>query len=259
MKKHILSFVVLLALAAGCASPAPEITQVNTIDSLLAGFYDGTMSLRELGEYGNFGIGTVDKLDGELLLLDGEFYHIKADGKAYRLPLHATTPFAAVVDFQPDRIFSATGTMTFPTARAYIDAKFPNQNIFTAIKIHGTFSKVHTRSVPAQVKPYKPLTEVTKHQPEFKMKNITGTIVGFRLPTFVKGINVPGYHLHFISDDLQHGGHLLDFELEKGVIEIAEVHRFRMFLPENANDFAAIDLAKDRTQELHDAESAKTQ
>ncbi|VFS37849.1 alpha-acetolactate decarboxylase [Enterobacter cancerogenus] len=34
----------------------------------------------------------------------------------------------------------------------------------------------------------------------------------------MQGINVAGYHEHFITDDRQGGGHLLDYQLENGVL-----------------------------------------
>ena len=110
------------------------------------------------------------------------------------------------------------------------------------------------RSVPAQKKPYPPLTEVTKDQPVFHLKDIAGTIVGFRSPAYVKGIGVPGYHLHFISDSFSSGGHILDFSLKQGTLGIDICNRFLMVLPEGENDFSRIDLSIDRSKDLDKAE-----
>ena len=35
-------------------------------------------------------------------------------------------------------------------------------------------------------------------------------MLGFRFPAYAEGIEVGGYHLHFISDDRDRGGHVLD-------------------------------------------------
>ena len=35
-------------------------------------------------------------------------------------------------------------------------------------------------------------------------------MLGFRFPGYVEGIEVGGYHLHFISEDRWRGGHVLD-------------------------------------------------
>ena len=92
----------------------------------------------------------------------------------------------------------------------------PPKTCFYAVMIQGEFSYVKTRSVPAQEKPYPPLAEVTKNQPTFEFTDVTGTMVGFRCPPYVTGINVPGYHLHFLTDDRTAGGHLLEFTVAPG-------------------------------------------
>lgn len=241
----------------GCAAGRPhEITQVNTIDSLLAGVYDGNVTLAELGRSGDCGIGTFDRLDGEMLLLDGVFYQVGSDGKVRRPSGGVTTPFAAVVRFEPE-LTEELGRTSYAGVRDRIDALVPNRNLFAAVRLHGTFRKMRTRSVPAQAKPYPPLAEVTKHQPEFEMENVRGTVFGFRLPEYVKGINVPGYHLHFIDDARTRGGHILDFELESGALSVETLHRFTMILPEDSAAFAAADLGRDRGKELRQAESAR--
>ena len=86
------------------------------------------------------------------------------------------------------------------------------------------------------------------------MDNVSGTIVGFRSPPFVTGIGVPGYHLHFVSDDQKRGGHILDFELSKGTAAVDVCNQLHLLLPENQDDFHKLDLSKDRSQELKQIE-----
>jgi acetolactate decarboxylase len=248
--------VLAILLLGGCRTLSPEVTQVNTIDSLLAGVYDGDMTLGELKRHGDFGIGTFDRLDGEMILYQGVVYQIRADGRAVTPPDQLTTPFAAVTRFQPERNITLSGPNTYADVRRLIDQAVPNQNIFAAVLISGDFAAMHTRSVPAQNKPYRPLAEVTRTQPEFHLQNVTGTVVGFRLPPYVKGLNVPGYHLHFLSADKTCGGHILDFQMEAGQISLGTAHQFRMLLPNPHGGFAAADLSRDRAGELQKVESA---
>ena len=174
----LLPATAALLLLFGCAVSQPRgITQVNTIDSLLAGVYDGNITLAELGRSGDCGIGTFDRLDGEMLLLDGVFYQIGSDGKVRRPEGSVTTPFAAVVRFEPE-LTETLGKASYAQVRDRVDALIPNRNLFAAVRLHGTFRKMHTRSVPAQAKPYLPLAEVTKHQPEFELENVSGTEIG---------------------------------------------------------------------------------
>ncbi len=257
MKKRIfLCFVVFLLLLGGCAAKQPfnAITQISTIDALLAGAYDGQTTCAKLKEYGDLGIGTFDRLDGEMILLDGRFYQVTSDGVVRRPDGRLTTPFATVCRFAPDKTLELAGPVNYAEFKERLDEEFPNQNVFYAIKITGVFKSVHTRSVPAQKKPYPPLAEVTAHQPEFRATNVIGAIVGFRCPPFVKGINVPGYHLHFLSEDKTFGGHIRDFEMETCRCEVDLCTRFRLFLPENPDTLQAMDLSRDRSEELKQVE-----
>jgi acetolactate decarboxylase len=250
-------FQVLLIFSlfflAGCL-PAEKnrITQTSTIDALLAGAYDGQMSCRGLLNYGNFGIGTFERLDGEMTILGGKIYQVKSDGKVYTPAADIKTPFATVCNFKPDIQF-AIQSADFKKTESVIDEKVSNPNQFLAVEISGKFKHIKVRSVPAQHKPYPPLAEVTKTQPVFEMNDITGTIVGFRTPPFVKGINVPGCHFHFISSDFKHGGHVLDFELNSGNCKIDRCSEFLLILPKN-DLLKNIDLSKDKTKELQKTE-----
>jgi len=234
--------------------PRDIIFQTSTIDALLAGVYDGDMTCQCLLKHSDLGIGTFDRLDGELVLLDGRIYQVKADGKIYLPDPSLKTPFATVCSFSPEKLFSISNSMDYDGITALIDRTASNQNLFCAIRITGQFKAVKTRSVPRQSKPYPLLREVTVNQPEFSLKDITGTIIGFRCPAYARGINVPGYHMHFISADRKQGGHVLNCELINGKCELEELSRYFLRLPEHTKEFSEKDLSKDRTKELKDVE-----
>lgn len=230
-----------------------EIVQISTIDALMQGVFDGATSLSDLTGMGDFGIGTFNALDGEMTFLDGVFYQVKADGKVYEPNVHSTkTPFVTVTFFDPEwtRPVSA---LDYDALKGTIDSLKTSPNLFYAIQVKGTFSYVKTRSVPAQEKPYPTLAEVAAHQPEFEARFVSGTLAGFYCPPYVTGINVTGYHLHFISDDKHFGGHVLELELQEGTILLDQVSRFRLILPEEG-DFLDADLTEDLSDELDDVE-----
>ncbi len=238
-----------------CSSvPRDTITQISTIDALLAGVYDGHITCKELLRHGDFGIGTFDKLDGELVLLDGNVYQVKADGSVVRPRDGILTPFAAVSRFQADTVLAAGEGMDLKGLLKFLDEHISNKNMFFGVKMQGIFSRMKTRSVPSQQKPYPPLVEVSKKQSVFDMENVTGTIVGFRCPDYVKGINVPGYHLHFLTENRRQGGHILDFSIERVEIEIDACSKFFLMIPESSRDFGRVDLNVDREEELEEVE-----
>jgi len=249
---------VLCLWMVGCASPVANNTlyQTSTIDALLAGVYDGDKTLEEVAAHGDLGLGTFQHLDGEMIFLDGDFYQVKVDGRVYRPDLKGKTPFAAVCDFTPEKAFAVIEGTDMTGLEAIIDRQSPNLNQFCAIRMEGHFKTMKTRSVPAQKKPYPPLKEVAKKQAVFHMENVAGTIIGFRSPPFVKGVGVPGYHLHFISQDRSRGGHILAFEVVTGTAQVDVLNRFVMELPDT-EAFATVDLSPDRQTDLKSVEKDK--
>lgn len=227
--------------------------QVSTINALLEGVYDGETEYGTLKQYGDFGIGTFSGLDGEMIELDGMVYQIKDDGIVYPVDDSMTTPFAGVTFFEADTEELITEPMNMTRTEEFLDALMPNKNIMYGIKISGTFDHVRTRSVPKQEKPYPKLVEVTKNQPVFELEQVNGTIVGYWLPAYIDGINVPGYHLHFITDDRTAGGHVLEFDLTEATVEIDNTYEFFMDLPES-DDFLDADLSKDTGLEIEQVE-----
>lgn len=254
MKRFFAIAVVCWMFVPGvCLAGEDTLTQISTIDALMTGVYDGETTLGQLKEKGDFGLGTFNALDGEMVLLDGVFYQVKSTGAVVRPALSLKTPFAAVTFFKADRTFPLKPGLTFREFIGITDGSLPTRNIFYAFKVTGTFRAVKTRSVPAQAKPYRPLSEVVKKQPVFEYSNVRGTIVGFKCPSFVKGVNVPGYHLHFLSADFSRGGHILDFVVDSAKVEIDDTREFSLILPGDSV-FDKADLEPDREKELNAVE-----
>lgn len=241
-------------IPAGLPHERETLTQVSTLGAILAGVYDGVIDYETLKGYGDFGIGTFEGLDGEMLALDGQYYQIKADGVAYPVAGSQETPFATVTYFDVDHEETLPTGIDYQGLQKFLDGVLPTDNIFYAVKVEGTFSYMKTRSVPAQTKPYPPLLEVTRHQPEFEFHDVSGTLVGFRSPPYAAGVNLVGYHLHFLTDTMDAGGHVLDFIVRDAIAELDYTADFLMILPDEGSDFYRIDLTPDKQAELEEAE-----
>lgn len=194
--------------------------QHGTLGTLMAGLYDGTFSINELLSHGNMGIGTLDVLDGELIVLDGEAFQAKSDGTIVKLSGKELVPYAAVTYFEGEKYELLENEMTSEEVKTFLREKMSSLNTFSAIKIKGHFKKMHVRIIPKQEKPYQRFINASRMQPEYTQTDVEGTIVGFFAPDLFQGATVAGFHLHFIDKDQQFGGHILDFVLEKGVLEI---------------------------------------
>ena len=241
------------------ASAIPEgqeiLYQVSTIDALMQGVYDGVQQVGEIKKHGDFGIGTFDALEGEMIMLDGVVYQAKSDGRIYPVPDNATTPFATVTYFKPDFNATTGRPMNFSRFSTDMSARLPSQNMIYAVRMQGTFTHMKVRAIPAQQKPYPTLTDAAKYQSVYTYDDARGTVVGFYTPVFFKGINVAGYHLHFISDDRHSGGHILDFEVPVNTaVEYDITPEFKMLLP-TSGAFIGVDLSKDLSQGLARVES----
>lgn len=227
--------------------PAAEILyQQALIEDLLAGAYDGTITFRDLARHGDFGLGTVDRLDGEMVALDGTFYQVRSDGSVRAIPGNVTTPLAEVTFYAPDRTWRIMNRVNMSTFEDIAAIELPDTSHFYAIRADGTFSSVTARSVPAQDPPYRPLTDVVAEQSVFILHNVTGTVVGIWSPAYTgDGITVPGFHLHFLTDDRTAGGHLLDFTMENGTVGLDETEGFTLVVPAVSGAYEAVQLPED--------------
>jgi acetolactate decarboxylase len=185
--------------------------QASTIGALLDGAFEGDLSFAELAEHGDLGLGTLNHLDGEMIAIDGGFFRADVDGNVTRIDPRERTPFAVVTTFEPsveERLPDERLSQEELLAR--LDELVPDSASSCAVRLDGSFDLVRARSVPRQEPPYRQLTEVVAEQHVFELREAEGTMLGFRFPTYVEGIEVAGYHLHFISDDRSRGGHVLD-------------------------------------------------
>jgi acetolactate decarboxylase len=245
---HVVISITLSILISGCQSssePVPmaqnqdTLFQYSTIATLLQGVYDGDMTCGELKENGDFGLGTFNALDGEMVVLDSQVYQVASDGIARVMQDDVKIPFAAVTDFKSDKTITTNQSMDCTELKAYIDDKLPTKNIAYAIKINGLFSYVKTRSVPKQSKPYPVLAEVVKTQPTFEFSKQTGSMIGFRLPRYMGGANAAGYHLHFLTVDKDAGGHVLECQVGEIKIEIDYISKWQTVLPSDSEFYNA--------------------
>lgn len=206
--------------------------QVSTLDALSQGIYNGSATVGQLKQQGDFGLGTYAGLDGEMIVLGGHYYHMRANGVLSEAADEEIVPFAAVTQFKAGVQFTVKGA-TLAELSTLIDAVLPSANFFYAIRIHGMFAAMTTRAIPIQFLPYPPLAQLVPTASMFNSSNIAGTAVDIRSPAFVSGINQAGHHYHFVSDDLKSGGHSLSFTTGQVTVEIQTLRRYSLWLPDD--------------------------
>lgn len=205
--------------------------QTGTLEALMAGGYEGDATLAEILRLGDLGIGTVQQLGGELIVLDGECWLVEADGTVESVDPSTKTPFAVVCAFRGDTTAQLGEAATLEDLKAMITMVAPPSSPVLAIRLHGQFTDLRLRSVARQTPPYIPLDEVVAHQTSFSAPESAGTLVGFRFLDASAGIEVPGFHFHFISDDRTLGGHVIEATAQNGLLEIDRCDDLHVELP----------------------------
>ena len=198
--------------------------QVSSLASLVNGSYEGKMTVHDLLNHGDFGLGAVEYMDGELVCLDAECYRVTLDGMAHELSPGSKVAFASVVFFQPNKTFDIPQPQNFTGLQKYLDDKLMAKDDIFAIKIDGFFSDITTRTVHKQDKLYVPLSEVIANQTISHLYNTHGTLVGFYVPDYMKEINVVKYHFHFLTDNKEFGGHVLGFDMTNGTGYVSKIN-----------------------------------
>ena len=79
--------------------------QHGTLGGLMESLMAGTAEIGTLLTQGDFGIGTLEGSNGEIILLDGTLYHANQTGEITILEGEELTPYAAVTRFQEDGAF----------------------------------------------------------------------------------------------------------------------------------------------------------
>ncbi len=253
MRIKIFLLIILLILISSLNYSQKKnvrtIFQSSPIISLLNGVMNDSMNVGDITKYGDFGLGTFNGVDGEMIVLDRNVYRVDNSGKVTIPAKSEKTPFVSVTFFHADTSFIWNDKLNFKNFIELLDEKLSSKNLIYAVKISGEFDYMETRSESKQTKQYSNLADVLKNQSVFKFNNINGTLVGFRFPNYMQGVNVPGYHFHFLSKDKKAGGHVLDFTLGKIKIEIESINNFDMNFPK-VEEFLKSDFDKKPTPGL---------
>ena len=74
--------------------------QVSTGTALVQGVHNKAVTIGDLKRHGDFGLGTFEGLDGEMVVVDGHFYQAHGDGRITVPPDSAAVPFAVLTHFR---------------------------------------------------------------------------------------------------------------------------------------------------------------
>ena len=230
----------------------PALYLCAPVNAIVEGLYEQKIAFADLLQHGDFGLGTFDQLDGEMVLLDGEVYQIDSGGAVHRIGRDALTPFASVTFFQPITQDEVAEGLSWEAFQHRLEALMPSPNIFYAFRIEGLFERVRARSVP-RTENYRPLVDAAGAQSTFEFRNIRGTLAGFYTPAFMSSLSVPGIHLHFLSEDRTRGGHLLECSPAGVTVSVQFLSKLELSLPLTL-DYLTLQFQRNVEADLHKAE-----
>lgn len=251
-----LSHVINQALAEYLQVSHHTLFQVSTATALVEGVYQGAVRVGTLREHGDLGLGTFENLDGEMIVVDGQFYQVRSDGSVRECPDDVLSPYAVVTHFQPEVETMLDRCQNLSDLTSRFDGLRNTENLFFTLRVDGHFDYIHTRAM-CRTREGVPLVEAAAHQPEFEFRDVVGTLVGFWTPEYARALNVPGYHLHFLSSDRRQGGHLLQCRGTDLRLRLQREGDYRIALPEN-EDFLKADLRRDASADLDKIEKERT-
>jgi acetolactate decarboxylase len=244
--------VIRVALADALDIEHHTIYQVSTSGALVQGVYQGCVAVGDLRKHGDFGLGTFDGLDGEGILLDGICWQARSDGGVQQAPNEALAPFWVATHFQADHTERLLNLTSWADLTRRLDQLRDNANLFVAIRLRGVFDRIRYR-VACKADTGVDLVSATSAQAMFDLENVPGTLVGFWTPSYARTINVPGYHLHLLSDDHRHAGHVLELQSSELQLELHRESHLQLVLPETPA-FLMADLSEDPAVALATAE-----
>jgi acetolactate decarboxylase len=244
--------LVAEALSRGLGISLHTLFQVSTSGALVQGVYERAVSSNLLLNYGDFGLGTFENLDGEMVVLDGVIYQVRSDGEVSKIVEDVGTPFAVVTHFVADQDQTIENASSFKDLTGLCDRYRDSDNLFYAIRIDGRFVHIHTRAM-RETRDRLPLAKSAAIQPEFDFTDVDGTLVGIWAPQFSSALNIAGYHFHFLSEDRTKGGHLLECSGGNLRVRVERLNDFHLSLPES-EEFLRADLTTDPSKDLAYAE-----
>lgn len=265
-KRNILIPIILvisLLFITGCQTTDNKnkdvLYQVDLLQSLTLGQYDGVISVEEFQKHGDIGIGTFEGVNGEMIVLDGKVYQALSDGSVVEASAKETIPFATVTFMENDIEKKDFAASDMADLKNKLDAivKENGINHFYMVRIDGKCDEIKVRSELKQEKPYKPLDEaLATDQREFTFNNSEGTIVGLYCPPYMDKLNTAGWHFHYITKDRKQGGHMLDVKNYTGTLSMDKTSEFDMYCPEN-EIFDKLDLTVNQGDRIKEVEQGK--
>ncbi len=234
--------------------------QVSTLQALMLGYSRAVISVGKLIENGDTGLGTFEDVNGEMIVMDGKCYRADNRGNVAEVSPETGVPFAAVAKLYGNQKFSLESIPDMKSIQAELTRRIEEVfglNSMHIVRIDGFFEKVDARSEAPYRSHHITLKQIlSQTQEAFVFENIRGSLVGVYFPDYMDGINMPGWHLHFLSEDRTKGGHVFDVSILEGNARVDKISSMFINIPKEAA-FDTYSLKEDLEAEIKAVEGSK--
>lgn len=220
----------------------------SSISALVKGDYYPNFNCKEILSKGNFGLGTFEGLNGELILIKNNVYQLVDNTNITLCEGDEKIPFACVCDFDYRNFDVKFSNINKKELEEKLLSLIDSKNFVQAFYGKAKFKKIFSRTVRKQEKPYKEMAEIINSQSELEIENIDAELVAFYTPSIFSKIGVEGFHWHYLSTDKKYGGHVFDMEIDEIELVINSFSNFAYFSP-NSQEFKTMNLDDDSIKE----------
>ena len=214
-----------------------QMVQISTLQALMLGYSRGVVTVEELLEYGDTGLGTFEDVAGEMIVLGHKVYQADNSGAVREAAPETGVPFAAVAFTQEASEFTVRAGKSIEELKVQlneaVDADFGLNSMYV-VRLDGYFPLVKARSEAGQRSHHVELSEILKkNQKSFQFEKIRGSVVCLYFPDYMDGINAAGWHFHFLSEDRTLGGHVYDLEFGELSAAMTRLGNIQIRLPQD--------------------------
>ena len=231
--------------------------QVSTLQALALGYSKQVTTVHQLLLHGDTGLGTFEDVGGEMIVLDGHCYCADENGRIKEAHPDTGVPFCSVSYMDNAREFTLGPVPDIGTLKKKLNLKIEEDyglNSMHMAVVSGKFETLSARSEAAYRSHHVTLKAVLeKTQNDYTFSQITGSLVCVYYPDYMDGINAPGWHLHFISEDRCHGGHVFGLKAENCTVKLKKISLIEIQIP-NDPTFDTYSLKKASKEEIRQVE-----
>lgn len=217
------------AVASSVAMPSVSLYQLGNASALFSGLVEGNENIKSLMIKGDFGLGTFNDIDGELVAVDGKFFKIGQKGVTTPVEIIWKSPFVELVKFKNNDTMCITSAVNYDLLKQQLASQIDNKNIPYAIKISGTFDFLKLRSRS----PRKSTDNNNIVEESYTANDVKGTLVGYWFPDYLLSLTVPAFHFHFIADDHKLSGHVLELKTTDVKVAMNKISQIEMAFPQS--------------------------